>query len=77
MKRQSQQNKSRIISLFEETGRPGIDDLVEWLIATDFFQAPASTRLDYHGCHEGGLAQHSLNVSTTHLRKRQNYTPLV
>ncbi|MBW2964210.1 metal-dependent phosphohydrolase [Candidatus Woesearchaeota archaeon] len=76
MKKQSQseQNKSRIISLLEETGRPGIDDLVEWLIATDFFQAPASTRLDYHGCHEGGLAVHSLNVYDAFEEKARLYS---
>lgn len=40
--------------------REGIDDLLNWLMETDFFTAPASTR--YHGCFEGGLALHSLNV---------------
>lgn len=40
--------------------REGIEDLMQWLCQTDFFKAPASTR--YHGCYEGGLAQHSLNV---------------
>jgi hypothetical protein len=56
------QNRERIITLLEETGRSGIDNLVDWLTDTDFFQAPASTRLDYHGCHEGGLALHTLNM---------------
>ena len=42
--------------------REGIEDLMQWLCQTDFFKAPASTR--YHGCYEGGLAQHSLNVYT-------------
>lgn len=40
--------------------RDGIDNLIKWLISTDFFEAPASTR--YHGCFKGGLALHSLNV---------------
>lgn len=40
--------------------REGIFELTEWLWNTDFFVAPASTR--YHGCFEGGLATHSLNV---------------
>lgn len=40
--------------------REGIWELTEWLANTDFFTAPASTR--YHGCFEGGLAMHSLNV---------------
>jgi hypothetical protein len=55
-------NQKRIIALLEETGRPCIDRLVGWLEDTDFFTAPASTRPGYHGCHEGGLAEHSLNV---------------
>lgn len=40
--------------------REGIWELTEWLANTDFFTAPASSR--YHGCFEGGLVQHSLNV---------------
>lgn len=43
-----------------DIGRPGIWELTEWLANTDFFVAPASTR--YHGCFEGGLVTHSLNV---------------
>lgn len=40
--------------------REGVDGLMDWLENTDFYTAPASTR--YHGAHEGGLVQHSLNV---------------
>lgn len=40
--------------------RDGIDKLMEWLNGSDFYVAPASSR--YHGCYEGGLCQHSLNV---------------
>lgn len=40
--------------------RDGIDGLMDWLEGTDFYVAPASTR--FHGAHEGGLVQHSLNV---------------
>ncbi len=40
--------------------REGIDELLAWLEASDFFTAPASTR--YHGAYPGGLAEHSLNV---------------
>jgi hypothetical protein len=32
----------------------------EWLLSTDFFTAPASTR--FHGNFDGGLCLHSLNV---------------
>ena len=38
----------------------GADKLLEWLIASDFFEAPASSR--YHLAVPGGLCQHSLNV---------------
>ena len=40
--------------------KSGADDLLKWLLTTDFFEAPASTK--YHGNYEGGLLQHSLNV---------------
>lgn len=40
--------------------REGIDELLAWLEASDFFTAPASTR--FHGAYPGGLAEHSLNV---------------
>jgi hypothetical protein len=40
--------------------RQGADKLLAWLKTTDFFTAPASTR--FHGAHEGGLVEHSLNV---------------
>lgn len=40
--------------------RDGIGDLLDWIAGTDFYTAPASTR--FHGCFEGGLVTHSLNV---------------
>ncbi len=40
--------------------RDGNAELLDWLKASDFFTAPASTK--YHGNHEGGLVKHSLNV---------------
>lgn len=40
--------------------RPGSEALLDWLHSTDFFLAPASTR--FHGCYEGGLCEHSVNV---------------
>ena len=53
-------NGGRIVELLEGTGRFGMKELIEWLYGSDFFEAPASTR--FHGCCEGGLAVHSLNV---------------
>ena len=48
-------------SIFDQyITRSGRDDLISWLRSSDFFSAPASTR--FHGSHEGGLLEHSLNV---------------
>ena len=40
--------------------REGADKLLDYLISSDFFTAPASAR--YHSAYEGGLLDHSLNV---------------
>lgn len=40
--------------------REGAESFLNYLLRTDFFTAPASTR--FHGSHEGGLLEHSLNV---------------
>lgn len=40
--------------------RDGVDELLEWLCATNFFVSPASAK--YHLAKEGGLVEHSLNV---------------
>lgn len=53
--------KSEFIKIFTENiHREGADKLLAWLESTDFFTAPASTK--YHGAHEGGLCEHSVNV---------------
>lgn len=54
-------NKTRFLQLCKNIKRSGIQDLTKWLENSDFFTAPASTK--YHGCHEGGLCEHSLNVA--------------
>lgn len=40
--------------------RPGAADLLQWIDANGFFEAPASKR--HHGAKPGGLAEHSVNV---------------
>ncbi len=40
--------------------RDGIEQLLDFIVKSDFFAAPASTR--FHGNFAGGLCQHSLNV---------------
>lgn len=53
--------KNKFIEIFKNNvKRDGADKLLEWLLKTDFFTAPASTR--FHGAKEGGLLEHSLNV---------------
>ena len=53
--------KERFLQIYQEKiTREGADRLLEFLCKSDFFTAPASTR--YHGAHEGGLVEHSLNV---------------
>ncbi len=47
--------------------RRGADRLLEWLMSTDFFTAPASTR--FHAAYEGGLVEHSLNVYRIMMKK--------
>ena len=46
--------------LLLSTGREGINKLMDFIVKSDFFTAPASTK--YHGSYEGGLLEHSLNV---------------
>lgn len=43
--------------------RQGAEELLNWLLTTDFFTAPASTK--YHCACEGGLVQHSVSVYKT------------
>ena len=58
--------------LLFSTKRPGIEKLVEYIRKTDFYTAPASTK--YHGCHEGGLLEHSLNVYKCLMAKKNSET---
>lgn len=54
-------NQERFMQIFQEKiTREGSDKLLDFLVKSDFFTAPASTR--YHLACEGGLLQHSLNV---------------
>ncbi len=58
-----EEKKQEFIRIYKENiTRKGADRLLEHLLSekSDFFTCPASTR--YHGAHEGGLLEHSLNV---------------
>ena len=54
-------NKEEFLAVFNQLiNREGKDELLEWLLSSDLFIAPASTR--FHGDYEGGLVEHLLNV---------------
>lgn len=55
-----EENKEKICKLLLSVERNNIEGLVEWLLQTDFFEAPCSTK--YHLNVPGGLAHHSLCV---------------
>lgn len=56
-----EENKEIFCNIFRENvHREGADKLLDWLLGTDFFTAPASTK--FHSAYEGGLCEHSLNV---------------
>lgn len=53
--------KERFIEIYKSAiKREGADKLLDYLLSSDFFTAPASAR--FHCSHEGGLCEHSLNV---------------
>ena len=54
-------NKDKFLNIYNSSiTREGADKLLEFLLTSDFFTAPASTR--FHGSYEGGLVEHSINV---------------
>jgi len=55
------ENQERFIKIYKQNiKREGSDKLLEYLLSTDFFTAPASTR--FHLSEEGGLCLHSLHT---------------
>jgi len=56
-----EENQERFVEIINQyIKRDGIDALVDWLINSDFFTAPASSK--FHSAYEGGLCEHSLKV---------------
>lgn len=54
-------NQQEFIRIYKENiKREGASELLDWLLKTDFFTAPASTK--FHSSFEGGLCFHTLNV---------------
>ena len=53
--------KERFLMLYRQyIHREGAEELLNYLLETDFFEAPASAR--YHSSCPGGLCRHSINV---------------
>jgi len=61
---------NRYEELLESVSRDGMDRLMDFIKKSDFYIAPASTR--FHGSHEGGLLEHSLNVYERLVDKENN-----
>ena len=65
--------KEEFRKLLLSVNREGMDKLLEFIDATDFYTAPASTR--FHGSYEGGLLEHSLKVYEI-LKEKVKHTPI-
>lgn len=65
-----EENIKRFEELMSCVNRDGVDKLMAYIKKSDFYTAPASTR--FHGSHEGGLLEHSLNVYDCLVAKRNN-----
>ena len=60
--------KEEFIDIYKSNiERNGSEELLKWLLNTDFFTAPASTK--FHCACEGGLVQHSVSVYHTLMEK--------
>lgn len=66
-----EQNKQKFLEIAKTNiKREGIDQLLDFLQKSDFFDAPASTK--FHLAEEGGLCEHSLNVYNRYLNLLKN-----
>ena len=63
--------KEKFIEIYEKyIKRDGSKELLEYLIKSDFFTAPASSQ--FHSAYEGGLCVHSINVYNRFLKSVRN-----
>lgn len=64
--------KNRWLSIYDDCiKRDGAEEFKQWLLTTDFFEAPASTK--YHEAYHGGLVEHSLHVYDELIRLLEAY----
>lgn len=60
--------KDEFLKIYNENiSRKGSQELLEWILKTDFFTAPASTK--FHCACESGLVMHSVSVFNTLVEK--------
>lgn len=65
------ENQDKFIEIYKRTiKREGADKLLDYLLSTDFFTAPASGK--NHLAEQGGLCQHSMNVYYRLLKEVQD-----
>jgi len=63
--------KEEFINIFNENiKREGAKELLDFLMKSDFFVAPASTQ--FHSAYEGGLVEHSIKVFKRFLKAVEN-----
>lgn len=75
MKEQTVKAICGIRIMVEHIDRGGIEDLLTFIeTGSDFFTAPASTR--FHLAYEGGLAEHSWNVTDLLFKKNERHNTL-
>lgn len=65
------EHKNEYIELLKSTKRENIDKVIDMLKASDFFEAPASTK--YHDNFKGGLCYHSLKVYNNLVKLNKTY----
>jgi len=64
-------NKEVFIDIYKKNiKREGSEKLLDWLVNTDFFDAPASS--NFHSAYNGGLCDHSIKVYHRFLNVIQN-----
>lgn len=60
--------KQEFIQIYNDNiKRDGAKELLDWLLSSDFFIAPASTK--FHSAFNGGLCAHSINVYKRYIKK--------
>jgi len=65
------ENYKRFLEELKATKRKSVDGFLTWLITSDFYNAPASSKFHYN--FKGGLCKHSLNVLDAGRKLNKDY----